>query len=167
MRHASLAVIYAVSGIAFAQVVSAADLPLKAPPRAAAPAVFSWTGCYVGANLGGGWTKHHLATDAPPFPPNLINDTARTAINNAGLASLSHGGITGGGQVGCNWQPTTAGWSSLVLGIEGDLNGIDGDVSRNTGNVVEPVSGRTVRSIDDIGVSWFATVRGRIGPLTG
>jgi outer membrane immunogenic protein len=163
MRHASLAVIYAVSGIAFAQVASAADLPLKAPPRAAAPAVFSWTGCYVGANLGGGWTKHHLATDAPPFPPNLINDTARTAINNAGLASLSHGGITGGGQVGCNWQPTTAGWSSLVLGIEGDLNGIDGDVSRNTGNVVEPVSGRTVRSIDDIGVSWFATVRGRIG----
>ena len=29
----------------------AADLPMKAPP--ASSPLFSWTGCYVGANLGG------------------------------------------------------------------------------------------------------------------
>lgn len=162
--HRSFASIFlsAVSVIAFAPFASAADLPLKAP-AAAPPVVFNWTGCYVGANLGVGHVKHDLSTFAPPFPPNLINDTARTAINNAGLASLSHDGVTGGGQVGCNWQPVASGWSSLVLGIEGDFNGIDGDVSRNTGNIVEPVSGSTVRSIDDIGMNWFATVRGRIG----
>lgn len=49
------------------------------------------------------------------------------------------------------------------MGVEGDFNGIDGSTSRDTGNVVEPVSGRTVRSIDDIGMDWFATIRGRLG----
>ncbi len=160
MRRLSLALISTVSALALTQVASAADLPRKAPAYIPPPPPFTWTGCYVGVNAGWGHVKHDLSTFAPPFPPNDINDTARTAINNAGAATLDKDGFTGGGQVGCNWQP---GWASLVLGIEGDFNGIDGDTSRNTGNYVEPVSGRTVRSIDDIGMNWFATIRGRLG----
>src|SRR5262245_51300691 len=32
---------------------TAADMPLKAPPRLAP--VFSWTGCYIGGYVGGAW----------------------------------------------------------------------------------------------------------------
>jgi outer membrane immunogenic protein len=42
----------AVSGLVLAGPALAADLPLKAPPIIAVPA-FSWTGCYIGGNVGG------------------------------------------------------------------------------------------------------------------
>lgn len=144
------------------QIASAADMPVKAPVYKAMPAVvaYNWTGCYVGANAGWGHAKHDLSTAAHRFPANNINATARTAIIKAGAASLDGDGFTGGGQVGCNWQ--LAG-TSFVLGGEGDFNFLSAKASRDTGNVVEPVSGRVVRSIDDIGMDWFATIRGRIG----
>jgi len=42
----------ALGGLAFAGPALAADLPVKAPPIVA-PAVFSWTGCYIGGQVGG------------------------------------------------------------------------------------------------------------------
>ena len=33
----------------------AVDIPAKTPPPAATAAAFSWTGFYVGANVGGSW----------------------------------------------------------------------------------------------------------------
>lgn len=142
-------------------VAIAADLPVKAPrlaPVVAAPA-FSWNGCYVGANVGWARAEHDLSS-LVTAPPAIIVQAARTALNNAGFGSIDGSGFTGGGQIGCNWQPSASAW---VFGIEGDFNFLSADASRNTGNYVEPVSGRTVRSIDDIGMDWFATVRGRIG----
>jgi outer membrane immunogenic protein len=143
------------AGLMVAGVAQAADMPLKA--QRAAPQYFTWTGCYIGVNAGWGRAEHDLSTFAAGAPNN-INATARTAINNAGLASINGDGFTGGGTVGCNWQ--TNNW---VWGIEGDFNFANFDADRNTGNVVEPVSGRTVRSIDSVGTDWFATLRGRFG----
>jgi outer membrane immunogenic protein len=42
----------------------AADMPVKAPPMVAAP-YDPWTGCYVGANVGGGWGHEigHFSND--------------------------------------------------------------------------------------------------------
>jgi outer membrane immunogenic protein len=139
---------------------SAADLPrpyLKAPP-APAPVAFSWTGCYVGGNVGWARGEHDLSTNAPPFPPNLIGDEARATINGAGLASLNADGITGGGQVGCNWQ-----YRSFVLGGEADINFADISADRDTGAVLVPGTTHIARSIDHIGQDWFATFRGRVG----
>src|SRR5262249_60071547 len=48
------------AGIALALgtgVASAADMPVKAPP-APLPPPFSWTGCYIGGNVGGAWGHH-------------------------------------------------------------------------------------------------------------
>ena len=49
----------AVAAVAIAGTSSAfaADIPMKAPPRApiVAPVVYSWTGCYIGGNVGGAW----------------------------------------------------------------------------------------------------------------
>jgi outer membrane immunogenic protein len=74
----------------------AADLPVKAPPVAPiTPAPLTWTGFYIGANIGYGWA-------------------------NVGAASFSNdlNGVIGGGQIGYNWQT-----GGLVLGVEGDFQG--------------------------------------------
>jgi outer membrane immunogenic protein len=73
---------------------NAADLgrPVyKAPPTVApivAPApVFPWTGCYIGGNIGGGWTHKDFEDD------HGFDEGRHTAS-----------GIVGGGQVGCDYQ---------------------------------------------------------------
>jgi len=137
---------------------SAADLgrPITKAPAVAPVIPFSWTGCYIGANIGWARAEHDLATFAAPFPANNINEAARAAINGAGLFSLDQDGVTGGGQVGCNYQT-----GMFVFGAEGDINFSDTTADLDTGEVV--VAGRVVRSIDHIRQDWFATVRGRIG----
>jgi outer membrane immunogenic protein len=57
MRPLLIAVAAAASTIAFTQIASAADLPRKAPVYAPPPptSVYSWTGFYVGGNIGDGW----------------------------------------------------------------------------------------------------------------
>jgi len=70
---------------------SAADLGVrptyKAPPPMAPPApVALWTGCYIGANVGGGWTHKE-------FDFNGFDDGKHTAS-----------GVVGGGQFGCDYQ---------------------------------------------------------------
>src|ERR1700722_17955614 len=69
---------------------NAADLPpaqpvYKAPP-VYAPPQFSWTGFYIGGNLGGGWNQGNV-TDSL-FGVNFSNH--------------SNGSFLGGGQVGVN-----------------------------------------------------------------
>jgi outer membrane immunogenic protein len=80
---------------------SAADLPSRrapAPVVAALP-VFTWTGLYVGANAGYGWS---------------VDDTA--TINGATVDLGEANGFVGGGQVGFNYQI-----GAFVVGVEGDL----------------------------------------------
>ncbi|MFT4095682.1 MAG: porin family protein [Rhodoblastus sp.] len=83
----------------------AADLPSrKAPPAVYAPVpVFSWTGFYVGANVGYGWMDaFNKGVVFAPF----------------GLAD-PHGGIVGGAQIGYNWQVSPM----FVVGVETDFQG--------------------------------------------
>jgi outer membrane immunogenic protein len=47
------------------QSASAADLALKAPPPAP---IYSWTGFYLGANVGYSWGKAKSVYDDPNFP---------------------------------------------------------------------------------------------------
>jgi outer membrane immunogenic protein len=87
----------------------AADLPVKAPPPPSAP-VWSWTGFYVGGNVG-----YSVGRD----PTDLANPSSGSpAITPAGvidLFKLAPAGGLGGGQIGYNWQT-----GNLVLGLEGD-----------------------------------------------
>jgi outer membrane immunogenic protein len=84
----------------------AADLPVAvkaAPTTATTP--FSWSGTYVGLNVGGAWGSFN-------FDPNTMNDLTGTAID-GGSTRLTNNGIIGGFQTGHNWQ-----FGSWVLGIE-------------------------------------------------
>ena len=84
----------------------AADLPVytKAPPVYAPPP--SWSGCYLGGNIGAGWDSTYdlgTAFGGTPFTPPLDYGT-------------SHGSsFIGGGQIGCDNQFA----SNWVIGIQG------------------------------------------------
>src|SRR6266705_84205 len=88
----------ALAGQAFA-----ADLPSRkeAPVYIAPAPVFSWTGFYVGAPLGGSWGNENINIPAFGFARNLTNN-----------------GVFGGGMVGYNYQV-----NNFVLGIQGEFNG--------------------------------------------
>ncbi len=79
----------------------AADLPVKAPPAPAPIPVFSWTGFYLGANVGGAWS----------------NSTITDNVTGASL-STDNSGFIGGGQVGFNYQV-----NNWVFGVEWDIDG--------------------------------------------
>jgi len=123
----------------------AADLPVKAPPMMAPPPPppFSWTGCYIGGDVGYAWGRDRddetfIATGNPsPFSPV---DTAN--VNGAKL----------GGYVGCNWQV-----QSFVFGAEGDAEWANLKGSANFANTGFPPD------FYETTVRWEASARGRIG----
>jgi outer membrane immunogenic protein len=131
----------ALLGIAATTGATAADLPVKAP-RAAPVPLYNWTGCYVGGNVGGGWTR---------------TDTTRVLIDPGISAPLDYGrendsGFIGGGQVGCDFQTTN--W---VFGIEGTF---DFGSVKSTHNVVN-LPGFT----ESNNMQQIYTATGRIGYL--
>ncbi|HLH11704.1 MAG TPA: outer membrane protein [Methylovirgula sp.] len=126
--------------------VLAADLPnTKGPPVFAAPPpppVFSWTGFYIGGQVGyqwgtTGWDLH----SEPPAPFVAV-----------GEPTYNDQGVVGGGHAGFNYQV-----AQFVFGVEGD---IEGTSYRGTGveAVLAPGLITNTTRIDIEG-----SVRGRIG----
>ena len=121
---------------------SAADLPMytKAPPPPPAP-IFTWTGFYIGGNLGGKWANvgHEVTGTTTTF--SFDKDTTSSVI--------------GGGQIGYNWQ--TGAW---VFGIEGDIDAQDFSRNRVVGTTIGPFVAGDAFSVES---RWQASLRGRIG----
>ena len=122
--------VLAVAAFSLGAVDSASSGDLGLPPRSTdytpplAPVYYRWTGCYGGLNAGGVWSP--------------------------GIDAF---GLTGGGQVGCNWQS-----NMFVWGGEADIQytGLDGsrDVFAPGASAHESFRSR-----------WLATFRGRLGWL--
>ena len=166
MRRLLVLLIAGFSFIATVPVALAADMPIKTPRYAPAPApAYSWTGFYGGLNLGGGWqdTIHNSA--AVNFCA-FINPAfcAGTAADIPGQLDTKASGIIGGGQIGYNWQT-----GSIVWGIETDFQGADlkGGTSVSVTTVVPafPANPFTVTSTGSQKIEWFGTLRGRVGWL--
>jgi outer membrane immunogenic protein len=178
------------AGAAFAALIAgpamAADQAPKVyrrPVVVAAP-VYSWTGFYVGGNLGYSWGNAStnivgsgttfilpgllgFFPSFPGFPANL---------GFAGSNTTRLNGMVGGGQIGYNFQFTPK-W---VLGFETDIQGAG---ERGSSTFVNPFS--TQLCGNNIGltcianvpangiagtayearINWFGTVRGRLGYL--
>jgi outer membrane immunogenic protein len=106
----------------------AADLPARMPYKAAPmPVGYNWTGAYMGVNIGGAFGSFDL-----------------------GGGSSNMTGVTGGGQIGYNWQAAGSPW---VWGLEADFNGS----SQNRDFAVGP----TTTASESL--PFFGTVRGRLG----
>ena len=109
--------------VVLAHPVLAADLPLKAPPRAPAAPIYGWDGFYLGGNVGYSWGKEDLGVIG--FTVNGVS------IPGADFAALRPKGTIAGGQAGFNWQ--AANW---VFGIETDLQWSDEKDSLTSAGVV-------------------------------
>jgi outer membrane immunogenic protein len=115
------------AALLFAGPALAADLGTKPPPPPVYKApplmpVFSWTGWYLGGNIGYGWGTgtSPVETDNIGLPP---------ALNS--FPALSPKGVIGGGQIGYDWQFNP----NLVLGLVADFQGADiQDAQANTLN---------------------------------
>jgi outer membrane immunogenic protein len=136
----------ALSGSAFA-----ADLPPrsynKAPAMAAS--VASWSGLYIGGNVGYGWGNADTAFSFSNFE-----------IDNTALDTKSKG-VTGGAQIGYNWQ-----MGAIVTGLEADIqsSGIKGSTGPSPFFNTDArafVPGEFLSTEQKL--SWFGTVRGRLG----
>jgi outer membrane immunogenic protein len=122
---------------------SAADLaarPYTKAPMYAAPPV-SWTGCYVGGNVGGGWDRFNAGQLAFAGVPTPFIDYG----SNRGSS------IVGGGQIGCDYQ-FGGNW---VVGIQGQAD--FGNV--HSSNEVVAFPGITA----DFKLKNIETLTGRVG----
>jgi len=149
MRRALLASVSVLAVLAAVPAL-AADLPSKMPVKAApiAPAPrFSWTGCYIGGNIGYGWGQTGFADPTP-------NDYLVTG-GGGGWSPVAFtadtSGVLGGGQIGCNYQLDP----SWVVGIEGDISAASIKGTTHTPLWFDsPLESKT---------TWMASLTGRVG----
>jgi len=146
----------AILAVAMPLAANAADLPAAAPaykaPVMAPVPYFSWSGCYIGGNLGGKWEAHR---DGSVTIPGVAGLPTSTFTFDDG-SSNNNGTFVGGGQIGCNYQA-----GHFVFGIEGDF-----DWSRLRDNVtVGPVPPFNFVPGDNFSWEsrWQASLRGRLG----
>ena len=120
-------------------VAGAADMPMKAPPPPPPPPLFTWTGFYVGGNIGGAWVNN-------TWTDSLFG----TRFNN----NNNNGRFIGGGQIGGNYQI-----GQFVIGGEWDFDWAGNNNNNNVG-VVIPAGTIVVNNSNN---SWITTVAARFG----
>ena len=127
----------AILAVGASQIASAADLPRKQPDYLPPPLpVYTWTGCYIGANVGGAWGN----IDA-------------TDVSTGASVSARNNGFAGGGQVGCDYQ-----MSQWVFGIR---NVFDGTSISNGVTISDPLLSGTINGH----LHWFDALTARAGYL--
>lgn len=136
-------IVPAFAAILIAAPALAADLPSRkeAPVYIAPVPVFSWTGFYVGADIGGGWSE----VNTKPYGLNGIY---------LGSANTSSAGVVGGGRVGYNYQ-----FNQFVIGVEGDFYGTS--IGKTT-NYASPLLYNAYSSVKT-NQDWLASINGTLG----
>ena len=143
----------------------AADIVFPSPPPS--PPGWSFTGCYIGANIGAGWGASNVSwTNISDSSTTAFSTGAATVLPEAADNSLDKTGFIGGGQVGCNYQP---GW--LVVGVEGDFDFMHLSVTSNTVSLGNTNGGPSTivpgNITESFSTDWLSTVRARLGVASG
>jgi len=141
VRRLLRAVALASATLSISGIAHAADLGRPPPPPPVQPVyvapVFTWTGFYIGGNLGVVWTKGDVS--------DSFGDGFRFAQNAV---------FTGGGQIGANYQ-----WNWLVVGVEADFNWLT-DHNNKSNGVFIPSVGNIQVAADS---RWITTLAARVG----
>lgn len=150
MKKIVLAAVLAAFGSASAFAADLAPRSYTKAPALSEP-VSSWQGVYIGGNIGYGWGRGTTDFSFIPAPLDLL-------LANTTLANKPKG-VIGGVQAGYNWQT-----GSLITGFEADVqgSGISGSV-QPTLLPIDPLFGVTPTAKSDQNLTWFGTVRGRVG----
>src|SRR5215475_3891557 len=125
---------------------SAGDL---AVPYAKGPPVFTWSGCYVGGQVGVGVLQDGYTGAVNPSITPLGGGNLTGPVNQWGV------GGTFGGYVGCNYQ-----MGQLVVGVEADSWWSSLKVESNTTTFNSVIKASTTNP-------WAGDVAGRIGVAFG
>src|SRR5215472_7771921 len=122
--------------------VTARPAPYAPPSPVYAPPPFTWTGFYLGGNIGGAWR----------------NDNFSDTLSGLNFSNGNNNGVfIGGGQLGFNWQV-----SNFVLGFEWDIDGAANN--NNTGTVFVPALGTIQVTSNN---RWITTLAARFGVTNG
>jgi len=139
----------------FAGAASAADLPARAAPPApivAAAPIFTWTGFYIGGQVGYGWNANDNDLDLPAG--YFVGGVPFT-----GFGGDEGDGFLAGVHAGYNYQV-----GSFVVGLEGDIAGVFGDDDDDFDGVIIGPGGLPVAySIPSSSIDWQGSVRARLG----
>jgi outer membrane immunogenic protein len=142
-----------VGAIAIAGSAYAADLPYRGPPPVylPPPPIFTWTGIYVGGQVGYAWGNDNVNL-AGPIPAAR----GREVFFDSSFGSRPKG-VIGGAHLGYNLQLPSWNWfssSGVVIGLEGSVDGTSVSTS-----VFDPFSGIIVGNHPDV----QGSIRGRLG----
>ena len=137
-----MSAVIAVAAVAVAAPAVAADLRAPVYKSAPPPApVFSWTGCYLGGNIGGASAYKSFSDPLGRYTPFVPGQD---------LGYHNAAGFVGGGQVGCDYQV-----GSWVIGAQGMFNWanqVNGDNLQNNALVYNQTS-----------IPWVTTATARLG----
>lgn len=140
-QKASLLIVATGLCLSLGQMALAVDLsqkPIYNAPVMPPPPVYSWTGCYIGANIGGAF-GHGSVTE------NITG--AQVSANNSGF--------TGGGQIGCDYEFS----NGFVIGARNMFNGMTNSKSKTF--PVGAFGGGT--AVANFNNNWFDTLTARLG----
>jgi outer membrane immunogenic protein len=151
-------------------IANAADMPVKAPYTKAPPppVIYSWTGWYLGGDVGGAWSNADL-THSPFFATTAPVGGFQVDANALAAAAsprLRADGVIGGLFAGYNWQS-----GNIVYGGEADFSGMSLRGSQSgvfpfpstlPGGVLGPPT-LTFNAASSYRMDWQGTLRGRIG----
>lgn len=145
----------AASAIAIAGSAYAAE-PLPPPPPPPVP-IFTWTGVYIGIQIGGVWARDSASLVNPGSGPNVQNVNgvlipfAIPAVNFPFTANAS--GVIGGGHIGYDLQI-----NQWVLGVEGSVDGTSMSTAQHV-NAIPRLFEADLRTRSDV----QGSIRGRLG----
>jgi outer membrane immunogenic protein len=131
--------------------VAAGALALGIGTASAQEPTYNWSGAYVGAQIGYGWTKSVTSLSLDP--------TTSLSVDN------DPGGALGGLYAGYNYQMS----NNVVLGLDVDINAANYKAESDDWSLH---SGGTKTTVDDFiptsfDISWNGAVRGRAGYAVG
>jgi outer membrane immunogenic protein len=140
---------------------------------------YSWTGFYIGGNVGGTWDNYRLGSfaenvdivhqfgDLFPFELGIATPAFPSVLVHFPESDPLEGSFFGGGQIGYAKQ-----WGRWVVGVEGDFDALSTSLRKSY-----PFSGSVATGTDSAqtqGVAtregstdWNASLRTRVGYATG
>lgn len=143
---------FGLAGTAFVAPAQAADIavpgPAYYPKSIPPPAIYDWTGIYVGGHVGGG-----ILIDS--VNQNGVS-TSATATSLLSSGNLRPAGVLGGAQIGANYE-----FVPWVIGVEGSWT--DSTISGSTLIACSVCPATVAQERFTSHALWFAALTGRAG----